>query len=91
MVLHPDIQKKAQNELDRVVGRNRLPTYSDRGGLPYLEAIVRETFRCALVTPLGISHYSMEDDEYNGCFIPKGTVVISNIWLARKHFDLYHS
>lgn len=45
MLLHPDVQKKAQAELDAVVGRNRLPGYEDAELLPYLSALVREVLR----------------------------------------------
>jgi cytochrome P450 len=54
MVLCPDVQKRAQAELDSVIGRDRLPTFEDRASLPYIDAIVRETFRWQPVVPLGI-------------------------------------
>ena len=53
MVMYPDIQRKAQAEVDRVVGRDRLPDFSDQPSLPYIEAIVRETLRWNPVVPLG--------------------------------------
>jgi len=53
MALHPDIQKKAQDELDRVIGPNRLPDFSDRKDLPYINALVKETMRWNVVLPLG--------------------------------------
>ena len=46
MMLHPDVQRRAQEELDRVVGESRLPTAEDRGSLPYLEAVIQEVYRC---------------------------------------------
>ncbi len=46
MTLHPHIFKKAQQEMDRVVGRERLPTWEDREGLGYLECVFREVLRC---------------------------------------------
>ena len=45
MLLHPDVQKAAQAEIDRVVGQNRLPELKDRDSLPYVTAVLRETFR----------------------------------------------
>ena len=45
MVLYPDVQRKAQEELDRVVGRDRLPDLSDRDALPYVNAVLKEIFR----------------------------------------------
>ncbi len=53
MIQYPEVQRKAQAELDRVVGLNRLPNFADRPSLPYIEAIVKETLRWQLVTPLG--------------------------------------
>jgi cytochrome P450 len=53
MVLHPEVQAKAQAEIDRVVGKDRLPDFDDRPALPYLEAIMRETLRWYPVVPLG--------------------------------------
>ena len=103
MVLYPEIQKKAQAELDTVVGPNRLPDFYDRPSLPYINAIVKESSRWNLVTPIGrpfviiivttivailmnseaVPHMSTFDDEYNGFFIPRRTIVIGNSWLVR--------
>jgi cytochrome P450 len=52
-LLRPDIQKKAQDELDLVIGRERLPTFEDRPMLPFIDAVCRETLRWHPVTPLG--------------------------------------
>ncbi|KAJ7608414.1 cytochrome P450 [Roridomyces roridus] len=80
-MLHaPEVQKKAQEELDRVVGPDRLPTYTDQEALPYINAIVKETLRWELVIPLGVPHRVMEDDVYEGYFIPAGTIMIANQW-----------
>jgi len=80
MALYPDVQEEARAELDRVVGKDRLPEFSDRPNMPYLEAVLQETARCGLVFPLSLAHVSTEDDEYNGYLIPKGSIVTSNIW-----------
>ena len=53
MTLFPEVQRKAQEELDRVVGSNRLPTLSDRDNLPYVDAILKEVMRCNPIAPLG--------------------------------------
>jgi len=52
LLLHPEIQAKAQAEIDAVVGTSRLPDFEDRGKLPYLEAILTETLRWIPVLPL---------------------------------------
>ena len=53
MMLYPDVAKRAQDELDRVVGRDRVPTFADFDDLPYVQAMVRETLRWRPVGPLG--------------------------------------
>ena len=53
MALYPEAQKKAQAEIDAVVGPNRLPDFHDRPSLPYINAVVKETTRLNLVIPLG--------------------------------------
>ncbi|KAF9446025.1 cytochrome P450 [Macrolepiota fuliginosa MF-IS2] len=78
MVSYPQVQKKAHEELDRVLGHGRLPEFADKDSLPYLDAIVKEVFRWKPTTPIGVPHYSTEDDEYRGYYIPKNTLVIGN-------------
>jgi cytochrome P450 len=53
MIIWPDIQKKAQDELDSVIGRDRLPTFEDRPRLPFVDAVYKETMRWRPVTPVG--------------------------------------
>jgi cytochrome P450 len=55
MVLHPEAQRQAQEEIDQVVGRDRLPTFQDYEGLPYVRALVKEVMRWRGVAPLGMS------------------------------------
>ncbi|RBR08513.1 hypothetical protein FVER53590_06100 [Fusarium verticillioides] len=72
MVLHPEIQEKAQQELDAVIGSDRLPDFSDRPALVYIEHIVQEIYRWSPLALLGIPHKSLHDDIYKGMLIPKG-------------------
>jgi len=53
MALYPEVQKKAQAEIDAVIGPNRLPDFEDRPSLPYINAIIKELARWHLVLPLG--------------------------------------
>lgn len=78
MVLHPDIQRKAQSLLDEVVGLERLPCFKDRPNLMYIDYLVQETLRWGPVSPIGVPHRSLADDEYKGMFIPKGSFVYAN-------------
>ncbi|EIW58876.1 CyP450 monooxygenase [Trametes versicolor FP-101664 SS1] len=89
MTMYPDVQKKAQVELDRVIGHTRLPDFEDRGSLPYLNAIVKELTRWHVVAPIGLPHAALEDDEYNGLFIPRGAMIISNFWSYSRDPDVY--
>jgi cytochrome P450 len=54
MTLFPDVQKKAQAEIDAVVGNDRLPKFTDRSQLPYVDALVKEVLRWNIVVPLGM-------------------------------------
>ncbi|KAH9926307.1 cytochrome P450 98A3 [Epithele typhae] len=89
MAMFPDVQRKAQAELDRVVGRDRLPDFSDADDLPYLRALLTELARWHIVTPISSPHSAIADDEFNGHFIPKGTVIIVNIWSLARDPELY--
>lgn len=80
MVLHPQVQIQAREEIDRVVGDHRLPTAKDREKLPYVEAIVKEVFRFQPVAPMGLPHLATEDDLYEGYMVPKDAIIIPNIW-----------
>ena len=80
MLLFPQVQKKAQEELDEVVGSDRLPTFEDKDALVYVTATVMEALRWHLVTPLGVPHCTVIDDEFHGYLIPAGTTVIYNSW-----------
>lgn len=82
MVCNPEVQKKAREELDAVIGPKRMPTFEDRDKLPYIMAIQKECVRWQAVTPLGLPHRSIEDAEYKGYFIPEGTNVLPNQWYA---------
>ncbi|OBZ67814.1 O-methylsterigmatocystin oxidoreductase [Grifola frondosa] len=85
MLSHPEVQRKAQAELDAVVGPDRLPDFGDRDSLPYVNAIALECFRWQPVAPLGIPHRSMADDVYNGYSIPGGSMIIPNIWAFTRN------
>lgn len=82
MTLFPDVQKKAQAELDAVVGPGRLPDHSDSDRLPYINALIKETLRWHVAFPVGVAHRTLQDDELDGYFIPAGTTVITNIWFV---------
>lgn len=80
MTIFPDVQARAQAELDAVVGPSRMPDFEDRPALPYINAVVKECMRWHVVVPLGIAHRTIADQVYKEYFVPKGTVVVSNAW-----------
>ncbi|KZV95209.1 cytochrome P450 [Exidia glandulosa HHB12029] len=82
---HPDAQRKAQEELDRVVGTGRLPTIADRDDLPYLQALIKEVLRWHPGVATGIPHRFTQDEVYKGYLIPKNTTQYRNI--ARQAND----
>ncbi len=57
MLMNPDAQTKAQEEIDRVVGTDRLPTFDDEPNLPYVSALSKEVFRWQQVAPFGMTSY----------------------------------
>jgi len=89
MLLHPDKQQKAHDELDRVVGKDRLPTFDDRKDLPYIRAICTEAFRWQVIAPLLLPHATTADDEYRGYFIPAKTAVFANAWAISRNPEIY--
>ncbi|KAJ8096416.1 hypothetical protein PM082_011579 [Marasmius tenuissimus] len=89
LTLYPEIQKKAQKEIDAVLGGHRLPTFEDRENLPYLEALTKEVMRFHPAVPNGLPHCTTEDDIHEGFFIPKGSIIISNIWKMLRDPDVY--
>lgn len=80
MTIYPEMQRKAQDEIDRVLGAGRHPKVADRASLPYIDAVVKEVLRWHPVAPMGIPHMSIGDDICEGYFIPKGSLVMPNIW-----------
>jgi len=89
MIMFPEVQKRAQAEIDRVVGTKRLPSFSDQQDLPYIECLIKELLRWRVVLPLGIGHRLTQDDYYEGFYIPKGSLVVANIWGITQDETMY--
>ncbi|KZO93062.1 cytochrome P450 [Calocera viscosa TUFC12733] len=88
MLLHPEVMRQAQAELDAVVG-DRMPTFEDKDRLPYISAIVKEVARWHPAVPAGLPHAAADDFEYDGYVIPRGTWIIDNIWSQTRDPALY--
>jgi cytochrome P450 len=80
LLRHPDIMKRAQEELDTVVGTSRLVSESDLQHLPYLQAILKETFRIHPAGPLLVPHRSIQPCQVEGYNFPTNTRLIVNLW-----------
>jgi cytochrome P450 len=80
MAKYPEIQTKAQEEIDRVVGDSRLPSMLDQPNLPYVNAVISEVLRCGPIVPMGLAHKLRVDDVFNGYFLPKDSILFANIW-----------
>lgn len=80
MLLHPHVLERAQSEVDSVTHGTRLPGFSDREKLPYVNAVCKEILRWAPVAPMGLPHVNSEDVLYDGYTIPKSSIVMPNIW-----------
>ena len=89
MLLHPEIQRSAQAEIDEVLGSQCLPKLADRRRLPYIDALIKEILRWGTVSPMALPHSTAVDDEVFGYRIPKGCVVISNIWAMLHDSTVY--
>jgi len=86
MLLYPEVQRKAQEEIDRVIGPDRLPTMEDEYDLQYIRSIVKESLRWMPTTIMGaVPHAVTQDDYYNGHLIPKNAGVVNNVWAI--HMD----
>ncbi|THU76219.1 cytochrome P450, partial [Dendrothele bispora CBS 962.96] len=89
LTLYPEVQSKAQEELDRVLGPGRIPSFKDRQDLPYVEAVYREVMRWHPALPMSLPHKSTEDIIYKGYVIPKGTILHVNVWAINHNPDRY--
>jgi cytochrome P450 family 2 subfamily U polypeptide 1 len=88
MMLYPEVQQKIQKELDVVVGRERYPRTEDRARLHYTESVLLEIQRHCTMGPLAIPHTATADAQFLGYSLPKGTMMIANIWAV--HHDPRH-
>ncbi|GAB1312365.1 hypothetical protein MFIFM68171_02575 [Madurella fahalii] len=84
IILYPESQKRAHEEIDSIVAKGRLPTFEDCERMTYMQAMVREVNRWRPIDPLGLPHTTSEDIWHEGFFIPKGSMLIPNVWAINR-------
>ncbi|XP_072035329.1 cytochrome P450 2U1-like [Amphiura filiformis] len=84
MMAYSDIQKKIQDEMDSVVGRNRLPQLSDQAQMPLTRATISEVQRHVTMFPLSDFHTASAETTLRGYRIPKGATIVSNIYAVMR-------
>ncbi|KAH7709457.1 CBN-CYP-33C9 protein [Aphelenchoides avenae] len=96
ILLHPDVQDRLHEELDAVIGSDRLVTMDDRSSLHYTNAVIMEAQRLCNLLPQNILHRTTRDVSVGGCMLPKGTTIVpqistvlydEKIFPNPKHFD----
>ncbi|KAL4182646.1 hypothetical protein AMTRI_Chr11g94240 [Amborella trichopoda] len=89
LIRNPQVQAKAQEELDRVIGDKRAMTESDFSQLPYLRCIAKESLRLHPPTPLMLPHRASKHIKLGGYDVPKGSNVHVNAWAIARHPDTW--
>ncbi|XP_066211222.1 cytochrome P450 2C21-like [Saccopteryx leptura] len=79
LLKHPEVTAKVQEEIDRVVGRNRSPCMQDRSRMPYTDAVVHEIQRYSDLVPNNLPHEVTRDINFRGYLIPKGTSIFTSL------------
>jgi len=80
LIHNPEVQQRLHQELDQVIGSDRLPELEDKNNLPYLEATITESLRLSSIGALSIPHKTTVDTTLQGYSIPKSTIVLTNLW-----------
>lgn len=91
LLRNPTVMSKAQQEIANLVGKNNPVTESDIPKLPYLQAIVKETFRLHPAAPLLVPHKANTDVELCNFTIPKDTKVLINAWAIHRDETIYEN
>ncbi|KAM4652286.1 cytochrome P450 2D15-like [Discoglossus pictus] len=84
MLLYPQIQRQVHNEIDRVIGRDGIPTSEDQVNMPFTSAVIHETQRYGNILPTSLLHMARKDTIIQGFHISKGTTIIPNMTSVLK-------
>ncbi|KAJ8297795.1 hypothetical protein KUTeg_024326 [Tegillarca granosa] len=91
LISRPDVQHKVQDEVDRIVGHDRLPSVSDKSSMPYTEAVIFETLRLISHLPIGVPHVNLEDAKIVGYDIEKGSMIFSYMKILINTWNIHLS
>ncbi|KAL4264953.1 cytochrome P450 family protein [Pleurotus pulmonarius] len=91
LACHPACQDKAQAEIDRVIGGERIPTLEDFDDLPYLRALIKEVHRFRPVLPGAVPHMAARDIRYKEHLIPEGAIIVMNTWGIFHDTDVFEN
>ncbi|KDQ24173.1 hypothetical protein PLEOSDRAFT_1108627 [Pleurotus ostreatus PC15] len=89
MINFPVVQKRAQEEIDSIIGGERVPNLDDFDKLPYLKAVIKEVHRYRPSFPLGMPHVTTQDVVYKEYVIPRGTIIFTNLWGMHRDPDKF--
>jgi cytochrome P450 len=89
MLMHPDVQRKVQQEIDDVIGKDRLPSMDDRSRMPYTDATIQESMRVGSLVKINPPHSCLEDATFKSYTFPKGTTIYANIWAIHHDETLF--
>ncbi|XP_055976534.1 cytochrome P450 2C5-like [Sorex fumeus] len=79
LLKHPDVTAKAQEEIERVIGKQRRPCMQDKSNMPYMDALVHEVQRFIDLLPNNLPHAVTRDVKFRNYFIPKGTIILTSL------------
>jgi cytochrome P450 len=91
MAAYPEVLKRAQEEVDRVCGQDKMPGKDEINKLPYVRACMQELLRWRPVVTLGVPHHTTAQDTYGDYVVPAGTDVIINTWTINHDESFYKS
>ncbi|XP_069587683.1 cytochrome P450 2D17-like isoform X1 [Ranitomeya imitator] len=89
MLLHPHIQKKVHEEIDRVIGSDRVPTIEDQSKMPYTSAVIHEVQRYGNILPIALLHMTYRNTNIQGFDIPKGITIVPNLTSVLKDKSIW--
>ncbi len=89
MATHPQHQEQVQQEIDQIIGHDRLPSTHDAGTMPFTEAVILEIMRHSCIFPFALPHATTCDTYLNGFFIPNKTLIFVNLWSVTRDQKMF--